>query len=90
MLNNATNFQIQSLAASIINRASAAIKKDLTNRDIDARIIAQIHDELVLEVAEESAESVAKLVKYHMENTYTLTVPLIADPIICNNYADGK
>jgi DNA polymerase-1 len=50
--------------------------------------LLQIHDEIILEVKTEEAESVAKKVKELMENVYPLSVPLIADVKIGDNWGE--
>lgn len=88
-LNNSKNFQIQSLAASIMNRSAIAIHKDFKEKGLDAYIMLQIHDEFVVNCKEEIAEEVAKIVKYHMENTVQIPTGLVAEPNIAENFADG-
>ncbi len=88
-LNNAKNFQIQSLSASIMNRAAIGIHREFKERNIDACIMLQIHDEFVINAKAEVAQEAAKIVKYHMENTVQIPTGLIADPNICDSFADG-
>lgn len=84
-LNNAKNFQIQSLAASITNRACIKIAQELKRQGIDGYICAQIHDQIVVRVPKNHAEKVRKMVQYIMENTYKLSVPLKAPAEIGKN-----
>ena len=51
----------------------------------EAQIVLQVHDELILEVVEEAAQEVAKLVKSEMENAVKLRVPIIRG---CRNCAE--
>ena len=88
-LNNAKNFCIQSLAASIMNRSAIAIHKEFKEKGLDAYIELQIHDEFVLSCKEDIAEEVAKIVKYHMENTVQIPTGLVAEPNIADTFADG-
>jgi DNA polymerase I-like protein with 3'-5' exonuclease and polymerase domains len=88
-LNNSKNFQIQSLAASIMNRSAIAIHKEFKEKDLDAYIMLQIHDEFVVNCKEEIAEEVAKIVKYHMENTVQIPTGLIAEPNIADSFGEG-
>jgi DNA polymerase I-like protein with 3'-5' exonuclease and polymerase domains len=89
-LNNCLNFQIQSFAASVVNRAALAINRAFKERGWDAQVIAQIHDQLVMEVAEEHIEEAAKIVQHIMQTT---TQPpgiiLKAPPEIAINLRDG-
>jgi len=88
-LNNSKNFQIQSLAASIMNRSAIAIHKEFKEKNLDAYIELQIHDEFVINCKEEIAEEVAAIVKYHMENTIQIPTGLIAEPNIADNFSEG-
>jgi DNA polymerase I-like protein with 3'-5' exonuclease and polymerase domains len=88
-LNNSMNFQIQSLAASIVNRAAIAINREFKNKNIRGQVIAQIHDQLVMEVEESKAEEAAKIVQDKMENTTKLSIELVAPPAIAKNLRDG-
>ncbi len=88
-LNNSKNFQIQSLAASIMNRSAIAIHKEFKEKGLDAYIMLQIHDEFVVNCKQEIAEEVAKIVKYHMENTVQIPTGLVAEPNIAINFGDG-
>jgi len=88
-LNNAKNFQIQSLAASIMNRSAIAIHREFKQKNLDARIMLQIHDEFVINCKEEIADQVAKIVKYHMENTVKIETGLVAEPNIASNFGEG-
>jgi len=89
-LNNGKNFPIQSTAAHIVNRAMLKATRLLKENNIEGQIIAQVHDELTLIVKEEQAEAAAKLLKEAMENTTRIEVPLVADPVIGNNWAEVK
>jgi len=88
-LNNCKNFQIQSLAASIMNRSAIAIHKEFKEKGLDAQIMLQIHDEFVINCKAEVAEEVAAIVKHHMENTVQIPTGLIAEPNIADTFADG-
>ena len=88
-LNNSKNFQIQSLAASIMNRSAIAIHKEFKERGLDAHIMLQIHDEFVVNAKAEIAEEVANIVKYHMENTVKIATGLIAEPNIADSFGEG-
>ena len=89
-LNNCLNFQIQSLAASVVNRAAIAINRELKRRNIDGLVVAQIHDQLVVSCNREDADEVKDLVQDLMENTTKLKgVTLKAPPEIALNFADG-
>lgn len=90
LLNNAINFQIQGLAASIVNRAALNIAARLKTERLDAAILANVHDELVLEVSQKDAEAVGKLVQEEMQNVVKLSVPLKTVPQFGTNYRQCK
>jgi DNA polymerase I len=72
----AMNTPIQGTAADIIKMAMVNIHKKLAQRQLQSRLIMQIHDELVFEVPEKENAEIQELVKYEMENVCTLKVPL--------------
>jgi DNA polymerase-1 len=78
---------IQGLAADIMKLAMIAVSSNY-KKNTAVRILLQIHDEIILEVKTEEAESVAKKVKELMENVYPLSVPLIADVKIGDNWGE--
>jgi len=89
-LNNCLNFQIQSLAASVVNRAALAINREFRKRGWEGQVIAQIHDQLIIKVKEELAHEAAQVVKHIMETTTELPgVTLKAPPEIAKNFRDG-
>lgn len=88
VLNQACNFRVQSTAASLINRAAIALYNRCKELDIDAKIVSQIHDELVIECLESQAGLVSELLRDAMENTNKLPgVPLEAIPRITRTLA---
>ena len=88
-LNNACNFQIQSLSASIVNRAAIQINRRLKEAGIDGWVCAQIHDQLITEVEESRAQEAAKIVQECMENTTKISLQLKAPPSLSHNWKDG-
>ena len=89
-LNNCLNYQLQSLAAAVVNRAAVVINRKLEEMGIDGKVQAQVHDQLLINVPEEDAERVAPIVQEIMENTTKLPgVVLKAPPEISNNWRDG-
>tara|TARA_S200002703_G_scaffold123383_1_gene109331 strand:+ start:4652 stop:6976 length:2325 start_codon:yes stop_codon:yes gene_type:complete len=89
-LNNCLNFQLQSLAAAVVNRAALQINRKAKEMGIDAIVQAQVHDQLIINVAEEDAERFAPVVKDLMENTTHLPgVTLKAPPEIAVNWKEG-
>jgi DNA polymerase-1 len=88
-LNNAKNFQIQSLSASIMNRSAIGIHKEFKEKGLDACIMLQIHDEFVVNCAANITDEVTKIVRHHMENTVQIPTGLIAEPNIAENFGEG-
>jgi DNA polymerase-1 len=88
-LNNSKNFQIQSLAASITNRACIAIAKELERQGCDGHVCAQIHDQIVVRVPEAEAEKWQKSIQYMMENTYKISLPLKAPAEIGRDFYEA-
>ena len=89
-LNNCLNFQLQSLAAAVVNRAALKINRKAKELGIDAICQAQVHDQLIINVAEKDAEMFAPIVQEIMENTTKLPgVTLKAPPEIANNWKEG-
>jgi DNA polymerase I-like protein with 3'-5' exonuclease and polymerase domains len=89
ILNNAYNFPIQSAAASIVSRAAWNLALWLKANCPQARIVAMIHDQIVVHCPEEHIELVRPNMKRIMEQTTQLSVPLTADPVIAENLRDG-
>ena len=82
----ALNAPIQGTAADIVKLAMINVQKRIEEEKLDANILLQIHDEILLEVKKEDSEKAAKLLKEEMENIIDLKVPLIADVKIGNNW----
>ena len=78
-LRAAINMPIQGTAADILKLAMLHLHQALRERDLPARMILQVHDELVLEVDEAAIEQVAGLVVEVMEQAYPMVVPLVAN-----------
>jgi DNA polymerase I len=75
----AINAPMQGTAADIIKRAMISVHEWCRSSGAPARLIMQVHDELVLEVRADAAESVAAAVHDHMRQAATLSVPLRVD-----------
>ena len=89
-LNNCLNYQLQSLAAAVVNRAAVQINRKLEEMGVDGRVQAQVHDQLLINVPEHEAERVAPVVQEIMENTTKLAgVTLKAPPEISDNWKEG-
>jgi len=87
----AINAPIQGTAADIIKRAMNRIPEELQNANLKAKLLLQVHDELIFEVANEELEKTTTLVKNIMENahepTLKLQVPLVAESGHAKNWA---
>lgn len=86
----ATNAPIQGSAADLIKVAMIRIHERLRRESRQARMILQVHDELVFEAPEVEQAVVRELVKSEMENAATLTVPLVVDLGTGPNWVDAK
>ncbi len=86
----AINMPIQGTAADILKIAMLRLHDILQQEGHDAQMILQVHDELVLEVAEDQVETVMPLVKDVMESAMELKVPLRADGRIGPNWLEMK
>ncbi|MBR6101695.1 MAG: DNA polymerase I [Ruminococcus sp.] len=75
----AMNAPIQGAAADIIKLAMVAVYRRLKSEKLDAKLILQVHDELIIECREDLAGQVSALLKEEMENAVSLAVPMTAD-----------
>ena len=73
----AKNSPIQGTAADIIKIAMLNVEKRLLAEKLDARLLLQIHDELLVEVRKDEEERVREVMKEEMEKAAVLSVPLI-------------
>ena len=89
-LNNCLNFQLQSLAAAVVNRAALVINRKAKELGIDACVQAQVHDQLIINCDKKDVDMFAPIVQEIMENTTKLPgVTLKAPPEISDNWRDG-
>ncbi|MDR1220778.1 MAG: DNA polymerase I [Treponema sp.] len=84
----AVNTPIQGSAADIVKTAMLNVDKALAATHSSAKLLLQVHDELILEVPEDDAEKAAALVREHMENTISLRVPLRVSVEIGKRWGD--
>jgi DNA polymerase-1 len=84
----AINAPIQGTAADIIKIAMIRLHRALQERDLRARMILQVHDELVIEAPEDEAATVAPLMRQVMENAFDLKAPLKADLKVGQNWEE--
>jgi DNA polymerase-1 len=84
----AVNSVIQGSAADLIKLAMIAVWRRLRAEKLDAKMILQIHDELVFEVSPEHIDALAKLVREEMQSVMNLRVPLKVDVKTGDNWAE--
>jgi DNA polymerase-1 len=84
----AINAPIQGTAADIINIATIHLYRALRARGLRARMILQVHDELVVEAPDEEVTTVAPLVREVMEDAFDLKAPLKADLKVGQNWEE--
>jgi DNA polymerase-1 len=82
----AINAPMQGTAADLIKLAMVAVQKWLDEKKLQAKLIMQVHDELVLEVPEPELDEVKDNVRELMQNVATLDVPLIVDAGVGDNW----
>ena len=86
----AMNSPIQGSAADIIKIAMVNVGRKLREMNVDARLILQVHDELLIEAHRDVADEVAKMLQNEMENAVSLNVPLVAEVTRGENWFDNK
>jgi DNA polymerase-1 len=86
----AQNTPIQGTAADLIKRAMIDVHRTLRERASPARLLLQVHDELLFEVPDDQVHEVGKLVKSKMENAMSLRVPLVVDLGVGRNWYETK
>jgi len=85
----ALNMPIQGTAADIIKLAMICVDNRLRSEGLAARLVLQVHDELIVECPEDEAEQVRDLLKEEMEGVAALAVPLLADAKVGKTWADA-
>ncbi len=86
---NAINAPIQGSAADVIKLAMIKIHQDLSDKNLNSKMIIQVHDELVLEVYKPEIEQVKEIVKRSMTEVSKLSVPLEVEIGIGNNWLEA-
>ncbi|WP_046271252.1 DNA polymerase I [Pseudomonas syringae] len=85
----AINAPMQGTAADIIKKAMVAVNGWLDESGLDARVILQVHDELVLEVREDLVDQVSEQIRPHMSGAAELAVPLLVEVGVGNNWDEA-
>ncbi|NLH02238.1 MAG: DNA polymerase I, partial [Clostridiales bacterium] len=86
----ALNTPIQGTAADIIKLAMVNVYKRMKSEGLNAKLILQIHDELIVECPEHEAERVKKILHEEMENVVQYSVPLESDVNVGKSWGDAK
>ena len=86
----AMNSPIQGTAADIIKLAMIHVYQKLRASTLDARLILQVHDELLIEVRRDQAEQALTLLREEMEHAVALSVPLDVGTAMGDNWFDAK
>ena len=89
-LRAAANAPIQGSSADIIKVAMVQLHHKLENSGLAARLLLQVHDELVLEAAPEVLDAVVTLTRETMENAVKLSVPLVVETGVGPNWMEAK
>ncbi|WKW32922.1 DNA polymerase I [Pseudomonas viridiflava] len=85
----AINAPMQGTAADIIKKAMVAVNGWLDESGLDARVILQVHDELVLEVREDLVDQISEQIRPHMSGAAELAVPLLVEVGVGNNWDEA-
>ena len=85
----AINAPMQGTAADIIKKAMVAVDNWLCESGLDARVILQVHDELVLEVREDLVAQVSEKIRLYMSSAVQLDVPLLVDVGVGDNWDEA-
>lgn len=86
----AMNSPIQGTAADIIKVAMINVSRRLKEAKTDARLILQVHDELVIEANKNCVEEASAILREEMENAISLTVPLSVELTVGKTWYDNK
>jgi DNA polymerase I len=86
----AINMPIQGTASDIVKIAMLHADEAFRRERLDAKMLMQVHDELLVECPADQAEQVAKTLKREMESAVELDVPLVVDTGVGDNWMDAK
>jgi len=86
----AINMPIQGTASDIVKIAMLHVEDAFRREGLQAKILMQVHDELLVECAAGDADKVAQTLKREMEHAVEIDVPLVADTGIGDNWMDAK
>ena len=86
----AMNTPIQGTAADIMKIAMINVYRKIQEKGLEAKIVLQVHDEMMIEAPENEVEDVKHILKEEMENAVSLNVPLIAEISEAENWYECK
>ncbi len=86
----AMNMPLQGSAADIIKLAMLGVAKRLKEEGLKAKLVLQVHDELIIDTPVDEVEKVKKLLGEEMEGAMQLSVPLVAEATVGNTWYDAK
>lgn len=86
---NAVNAPIQGSSADMIKIAMRDIHKELINNNLKSKMILQVHDELVFDVALDEVEKISAIVKDKMENAIPLSIPVVVEISTGKNWLEA-
>jgi len=86
----AMNAPIQGLAADVFKIALVSIDQEIQKKGYESALVLQVHDEVILEVANGEMENIKKMVQDKMENAYELSVELKVDIATGSSWAEAK
>ena len=86
----AMNMPLQGSSADLIKLAMRGVSKRLKAEGLQAKLIMQVHDELIIDCPKSEQEIVKKLLKEEMENAVSLSIPLLVDVGVGENWLNAK
>ncbi len=86
----AINMPVQGTAADLMKMAMIQLNDEIKKISPDAKMLLQVHDEVVFEIPNEDIDKISKKVKDVMESVYTLKVPIKADVLVGKNWGECK
>src|SRR5919106_589724 len=86
----AINMPIQGTASDIVKIAMLHVDEEFKRNGLEARLLMQVHDELLVEVPNTEVDKVTEILKHEMETAVELDVPLVADVGVGENWMDAK
>ena len=85
----ALNMPIQGTAADIIKLAMVHVRDRLVRENLQAKLVLQVHDELIVECPVEETDTVIRILKEEMEQVASLSVPLTVDAKAARTWAEA-